>query len=258
MTRTYPALLAALMLPSLAACEAGGTAPGGVAGPTEAAADTEHDYTTGTVRDTHGNPVAGAKILLDNTVFYSSSISGTTGEDGRYRLKVQPGAWQAYATLRTTYNGMRFILNLHPENEDSFDDEGGVRDFTWKLEGRDPRNEYRYYGGLVKVFTDVGFYEDMEKIELTLRPSGPLIDGSEGRTLVLRSGDNYWVQLAYLEDIPIGRYMISAVLEDEGGRRPLRIASWSPKGNFVPEYQLDFIPDPNDSPGAEASIVLGY
>src|SRR3546814_11710318 len=66
----------------------------------------------------------------------------------------------------------------------------------------------------------------MEDVELTLTPSGPLIDGSEGKTLVLRQGDHYWVQFGYLEDIPIGRYTVTAILKNKDGPRPLRIQDW--------------------------------
>src|SRR5690606_15365507 len=130
-----------------------------------------------------------------------------------------------------------------------------VRNFTWKLEGRGPDNEYGYYGGLVKVFTDFGFYEDMEDIELTLVPDGPLIDGSEGRTLVLRLEDHYWVQRAYLEDIPIGRYTITATLRSAEGTRALRIQDWHAKGDFKPGLRFDFIPDSTSSPGATATTL---
>src|SRR3546814_3061732 len=86
--------------------------------------------------------------------------------------------------------------------------------------------------GLVTVFQDTEFHDDMEDVELTLTPSGPLIDGSEGKTLVLRQGDHYWVQFGYLEDIPIGRYTVTAILKNEAGPRPLRIQDWHTEDEF--------------------------
>lgn len=245
--KMHLALVAALALPSLAAC--GTDAP--------AVAREESGYATGRVVDTRGNPVAGAKILLDNTVFYDSYISGSTAEDGTYRLKVHPGAWRAYASIRKEYNGRTYALELHPDSADSFDDNGAVRNFTWKLEGRKPDSEWGYYGGLVKVFNETGFYE-MENVEITLEPDGPLIDGSEGRTLVLRLGDDYWRELAYLEDIPIGRYTASAVLLDGGARQPLKLRNWDGDGAPAERLQLDFIPDSRDTPGSTASIAIGH
>ena len=239
-------LLVALCLPTLTAC-----------GTDTPAAREESGYATGRVVDTHGKPIAGAKILLDNTVFYDSYISGSTAEDGTYRLKVHPGAWRAYATIRKEYNGRTYPLEMHPDSSDSFDDAGAVRNFTWKLEGRKPDSEWGYYGGLVKVFSETGFYE-MENVEITLEPDGPLIDGSQGRTLVLRLGDNYWRELAYLEDIPIGRYTASAVLLDGEHRQPLKLRDWDTEADPAEKMQLDFIPDSSGSPGSTASLAIGY
>lgn len=244
--KTYLPFLAALALPFLTAC--GNDAP--------AAAREETGYATGLVVDTRGNPVAGAKVLLDNTVFYASYINGSTAEDGTYRLKVQPGAWRAYATIRKDYNGRTYSLDLHPDSIDSFDDSGAVRNFTWKLEGRKPDNDWGYYGGLVKVFDETRFHE-MEDVEITLEPVGPLIDGSQGRTLVLRLGDNYWRDRAYLEDIPIGRYTASAAITDGDARQALRVRDWDAEEDAGEKMQLDFIPDSSGGPGATASIAIG-
>lgn len=246
-SNTAPFLLAALALVALSACEADRVDASRPAG----------GYATGTVVDTRGNPIAGAKILLDNTVFYASYINGSTADDGTYRLKVQPGAWRAYASIKKDFNGRTYLLDLHPDSIDSFDDTGAVRNFVWKLEGRKPDNDWGYYGGLVKVFNETGFYE-MEDVEITLAPDGPLIDGSTGRTLVLRSGDNYWRQLAYLEDIPIGRYAVTAALVDGDARRLLKLRDGDAEGNPAAELQLDFTPDTSGSPGATASIAIGY
>ena len=245
--------LACVLLAGLAACDASGN------GDAMAAAEparTERGYATGRVVDTRGEPVAGAKILLENTVFYSSSVSGSTGPDGRYRLRVHPGAWQAWATLDREYNGRTYRLDLHPENPDSMDEDGVVRDFTWKLEGKDPRKDFGYYGGRVTVFGDYHFY-DMADVELTLEPDGPLIDGSEGRTLVIRPDDHHWNQPDHLRDIPIGRYVMSARLLQDGGARPLRIRDRDGKRDATERFQLDFDPETGSSTGAVAAVVIG-
>lgn len=242
-----------VLLAGLAACDVAGGADAGAVAP---AATAVPGYATGRVLDTRGQPVAGAKILLENTVFHSSSVSGSTGPDGRYRLKVHPGAWQAWATLTTDYHGKTYRLDLHPENPDSMDEEGGVRDFTWKLQGRDPRHDYRHYGGRVTVFGDYHF-QDMADVELTLEPDGPLIDGSEGRTLVIRPGDHHWNQLDHLRDIPIGRYVMTARLLQDGGARPLRIRDRNGKQDASERYLLEFEPESGSSSGAVAAIVIG-
>lgn len=179
------AVLLAALLPVLSAC----VAPAGTASD---AVGPEKGHATGKVVDTRGNAVAGAKILLDNTVFYASYINGSTRPDGTYRIRLQPGAWKAQASLVREYNGRTYSLRLHPDNIDAFDEQGAVRNFTWKLEGRHPESDYGYYGGFIQLSTDLDFSSDLDDIELTLTPSGPLIDGSPGKALQLRLGDHYW------------------------------------------------------------------
>ncbi|WP_279432848.1 hypothetical protein [Luteimonas arsenica] len=38
----------------------------------------------------------------------------------------------------------------------------------------------------------------------------------------------------------------------------LRIQDWHARGDFVPRFQLDFLPDPGNGPRNSASIVIGY
>ena len=248
MKMTTTTVLAAVFTLGLSACaiQAGDAAP-----------KAETGYATGTVLDTQGKPIAGAKILLDNSVFYASYIHGSTKEDGRYRIKVQPGAWKAHASIKKTYNGKTHTLELQPDNTDSFDDEGAVRNFAWTLEGRTPDNQYGYYGGFIQLSTDLDFNDDLGDVEITLTPSGPLIDGSQGKTLRLRLGDHYWVDHYQIEDIPLGRYTVAATLNSEAGKRRLRIQNWHTKGEFQPEFQLDFIPKPGNGTDNSASIVIG-
>lgn len=241
-------LVICLALSTLQACDASAPVTGSVL---------ETGHATGKVVDTRGEPLAGARILLDNAIFHASYIDATTRDDGTYRIRVQPGAWKAHASFKQTYNGKTYTLELRPDNHDSFADEGAVRNFTWKLEGRTPGNDYGYYGGFIQLSTDIGFHEDMEAIELTLTPDGPLIDGSPGRTLRLRMGDHYWVDRYQIEDVPIGRYVVTATLESDDGPRPLKIQDWHARGDFEPAFQLDFLPKSDRTPGISASIVIG-
>lgn len=218
----------------------------------------EKGYVSGKVVDTKGEPIAEAKILLESTVFYNSHINASTDATGNYKIKVQAGAWNTYGTFKKEYNGITYTLPLSPDGTDSFTEEGGIRNFTWKLEGTDPGNEHYFYGGQVSVSSDIGFYEEQEDIELTFTPSGPLIDGSEGKTLILRYGDHYWKEYHYVKDIPIGRYMVTAILKKPDSDVPLKIQNWHIKGDFVSELQLDFIPDDTFRPVTEASVVIGY
>lgn len=254
MRRHTPPFVLAALLASTVACDGSGGSGG-----TVPAMTAQDGHATGRVVDTQGRPIVGARVHLDNTVFHSSHMQATTGEDGRYRLKMQPGAWQASAKFSRQYNGRTYELELHPENGDSFDDDGAVRNFSWKLEGRSPLNEYRYYGGFILVFTESDFYEDMAAVELTLAPHGPLIDGSEGKVLRLRFGGPRWVQYGHIEDIPIGRYRVTATLDSEAGPRPLRIQDRHAQGGFEREFVLDFIPKSGVAARENsAAIVIGY
>ncbi len=241
-----PAALAALAAISTASCDAGTDA-----------AQPEHGYATGRVVDTGGAPIPGAKILLDNSVFYASYIHGSSDDAGRYRIRVQPGAWRAHATIARDYNGRRYTLQLHPDATDSFDQDGAVRNFSWRLEGRGPDNDYAYYGGFIQLTSDTGFDGDLADVELVLTPDGPLIDGSAGQQLRLRLNDHYWRQYHQIEDIRIGRYTVTAVLDDGTGPRPLRIQDGHARGDFRRQSRLDFIPESGGIPGARASIVIG-
>ena len=258
--RATPAIPAALLFlgTSLSACTGNAGTP--AASTATAPATVEAGYVTGIAVDTQGKPLAGAKILLENAMFHASYIKGTTQADGRYRLKVQPGVWTPQASLRKDYNGQSFGLELAPDNPDSVDDDGAVRNFTWKLEGRAPDNGYRYYGGFIQLSAGLDLDSDLSDVELTLTPSGPLIDGSEGRTLHLHYGDHYWVDRFQIEDVPIGRYIVTATQKTEtGAQRPLRIQDWYTHGDgeFMQEYQLDFMPESAAGNGATASIVIG-
>src|SRR5690606_6522978 len=105
-----------------------------------------------------------------------------------------------------------------------------------KLEGRDPVNGLSFYGGLIRVaeeYDDNYPNLDLKDVELILTPDGPLIDGSEGKTLKLHTNDKYWDQYHEIKDIPIGRYRVTAVLKE--GNTPLRIRDRYADGELLPE-----------------------
>ncbi len=213
-------------------------------------------FAVGKVVDGRGNPIKGVKIFLQNTVFYSSSINSLTGEDGTYKIKLYPGTWKAYASFKKEYNGKTYSIQLCPDNDDSFTDEGIVRNFNWKLEGIDPGVDY-YYGGLITLYSEYDFSENFEDIELTFTPKGPLIDGSAGKTLNIKYGGHYWNDGTYIKDIPIGRYIVTAKLKNG---QSLRIKNLDANNDtYVPELQFDFMPDLLDfRPNHYANITLGY
>ncbi|WP_313261499.1 hypothetical protein [Sphingobacterium sp.] len=215
-------------------------------------------YVTGKVVDGKGNPIGGAEILLDNTVLYASYIHGSTKEDGTYKVKVEPGSWLTFAYVDRTYNGRKYRMELFPDGTDAYNEAGAVRNFTWKLEGRVPWEAESNYGGSVMLRAGDGFYEDEKDIELVLTPVGPLIDGSEGRILTIRYGEDKWLNRYELQDIPIVRYTVTAMLKKGGANRPLKIENWDKQDGPVSELQLDFLPDPPNRGHNSASIAIGY
>lgn len=185
--------------------------------PEDPAAGPEKGYVSGTVVNTQGNPLEGVDIVVNNSQFYNNNILGQTDEDGSYKLKVEPGSWYVRATIDVQYDNQTYTLDLDPDNSKGFaGTKGAVRNFQWKLTGARPTDfgASGYYGGSIEIVGGWDFY-DVEGVELTLKPVAPLIDGSTGQTIT-QNPEGY-----VLEDVPLGRYEISARYIPEN--RPIRI-----------------------------------
>ncbi|MGE6757474.1 carboxypeptidase-like regulatory domain-containing protein [Corallococcus interemptor] len=179
----------------------------------------------GTVVDTQGRPLSGAKIVLDvythndslNTDPVTATYDGTdkkalTDGSGRYSVSCGPGGWRVFGTVEREYNGDTFTLPLHPDNPRFVPgNEGGVRNFSWRLSGAIPGEQGGgFYGGTLKVVTtyESGFRDDQyPNLEVQLEPVGPLIDGSAGKPLSLKPGKD-----GAMRDVPIGRYKVQVRL----------------------------------------------
>lgn len=186
--------------------------------------DLQAGYLTGRAVNSLGKPLKGVQVIADNTLFYNSNLLTATDEKGSYKIQLPPaaGTYRATAEIKVNYNGQRYKLNLRPDNTDAFSERGGVRNFVWTLSGEDPDESGRYYGGEITLDKDLGSQlYDVENIVFTLVPVGPLIDGSTGQTLKLRSGEPRSTTYGILADVPIGRYKISAVHQPTG--TPVRV-----------------------------------
>lgn len=173
-------------------------------------------YLTGRAVDARGQPLPGVKVWADNTLLYDTNAGATTGADGSYRIDVRSpaGTWHASATVQRQYHGRSYTFDLDPNDDSVFaGNAGAVRNFTWRLSGARP--ELGSYGGFVVGYlsqlmdpADPEQALDATHVELTLTPEGPLVDGSEGSVLTRkleRTGNGDAV-----EDVPVGRYRISA------------------------------------------------
>ncbi|CAG4990316.1 hypothetical protein DYBT9275_00502 [Dyadobacter sp. CECT 9275] len=209
----------------------------------------EEGYAKGKVVDVKGNPLQGAKIVVDNTMIYHSNALGTSDNNGVYKIQLpKVGTFMISATIRKVYNGQEFDLPLHPDIYEPFSIAGAVVNFQWKMTGKKPLEENGYYGGTVHINKSLNStIYDSENIEFTLVPVGKLIDGSEGKTLKLKHGKPYSDDYGYLVDIPIGRYKISGEYSSDGVRFPVKLRDHFSDDRYVNELVFDF----------EASTIWG-
>lgn len=182
---------------------------------------------TGTVVDTQGRPIAGARVWIQPSIT-TGLVEVRTDANGRYLAQgLVDVPYTAKAWTYVTYNGRQLCLRLgmgSPADYDSFvPSQGAVRDFRWQLTGpiEDLRNLNEYFGGMLRVM-NTGYYTG-GRIELTFTPTGPRIDGSTvapfTRTLN-DPGRDYDVH-----DLPVGPYRVTAALVGaDGSRRPLRMS----------------------------------
>jgi hypothetical protein len=188
------------------------------------------------------------QIVVDNTVVFNSAVTGTTGADGSYRLTVPDGSWRVYAKYDVQYHGRWYRFDLHPSSDDSFPGaDGAVRDFVWRLRGpASPSSGGAYHGGEVLILQDPNSdYLRKENVEITLTPVGPLVDGSAGEAITVRSGPPRSDTFGKAVGIPIGRYRVAArYAEPNKPVRPLavRIEAWD-AGPYAESVVADFEPN---------------
>lgn len=170
----------------------------------------------GIVTDTQGRPVKNATIVVNNTVWYDHNIVLSTGADGKYSYDMPAtDSWYVRGSIKVQYHNYLYELPLCPDYAGAFPGVSGKEvNLQWKLTGPVPTDfgGAGYYGG--SAIAQPGFdIFDLTGVELTLVPQGLLIDGSTGNTIVkigANRSDGY-----VIEDIPIGRYTITAKLNGQ-------------------------------------------
>jgi hypothetical protein len=212
----------------------------------------------GTVRgvalDGSGKPLANVEVAVHSSIGggVRTTHKARTNAQGVYQVLVPAGiAEVVQADYKTTYNGDKHTLNLRPADGDwtQFNAaKGHVEHLILRTSGES--------GGTVLLRDNV---EGM--VEVTLKPVGKLLDGSSGRTFVVRF-DSTGESDAYLNGIPLGRYQLSARLLEDGEDLPLRAAFFfgsdderEPKSSvtfgFKPGYELQ-----QYNPGKSSSNVV--
>lgn len=186
---------------------------------------------TGIAVDAQGRPLAGVKIRAENPTGNNIHIDGTTGADGRYKLKLTSiGGWKIYAWKEIQYEDQVYHLRLGMKADtdyDAFATEGKsvVKDFVWKLSGRIPdrpasiENGSGYFGASLRLVN----YNDLvpelpagSKLTVTLTPTNgaKYLDGTAATTPVVKTftiqngKSNY-----YMGDVPVTTYRITASSE---------------------------------------------
>jgi hypothetical protein len=211
---------------------------------------------TGKITNADGTPIAGANVVVDNTLFYNSNILTTTNNEGKYEAQLPVvGTYVTTATIVKQLNGKSYTLDLHPEHTEALSNEGGVRNFSFRLTGKKPEGSSSYYGGTVSINSVLGSeIGDPENIEFTLVPVGNLIDGSAGSTLKIKAGAPYTAEYGYLVDIPLGRYNMQATYMKDNTKVSLKLRKhFDSSSVFSTTFQLDF--EPETSIGRNMAII---
>lgn len=182
---------------------------------------------TGTVVDTAGRPIAGAKVWIQPALT-TGLVEVRTDADGRYRVgSLVDVPYSAKAWAEVEYGGRRICVRLgmpSPADYDTFVPvQGAVRDFRWQLTGpiEDLRSLNEYFGGMVRVMNAGAHLTSGSRVELSFTPTGPRIDGSEVAAFTRVLDD---ARDADVRDLPVGPYRVTAtLLAADGSRRPLRL-----------------------------------
>jgi hypothetical protein len=224
----------------------------------------------GSVTDSQGRPMAGVNIWVETQLVTGPPGKGVTGADGRYvaSAPVLQYVYRAHAWNPVRYLDADWCLQVAPSPTTGSDvfagKEGAVRDFVWRLSGPVegttalPDEDGAYWGGTVRLFGTFsdGNYDRL--VQLTLKPAGPLVDGSTGETLT-RTVDLSMTKFAL--DIPLGAYRVSAAsVGQSGGSVPLLVAQRG--GTPVNEAEFRFEPETSasgcGSGGSSTGISRGF
>jgi hypothetical protein len=188
----------------------------------------------GFVKDLAGNPLEGAYIGVRATAvggFYSGAQTETDAK-GYYEIAVPWGATEFYAAGYTIdYGEGRAAVSLYPADgkDNTFTSaDGTVENFVLIYHGLGDRNAIsekpwdgaNYYGGSIRIDYEIssgdmwaskGSLPPGSEIEITLTPEGLLLDGTQGKSFVIRRKTG-GINRFNINNIPIGRYKIGARL----------------------------------------------
>lgn len=208
---------------------------------------------SGTVLDTSGQPLQGARVLITPAVT-TGDVEVHTDSAGNYSVSDLPEVpYRARAWIYRNYGGAQVCLRMameSPADYDAFSPAlGAVKNFRWQLTGPIPDQQMSQgtFGGTVSLFNTWLFEDAGNQIEFTFSPTGPLADGSAGQTLtrvIDVDADSY------VRDVPVGPYSLQATLIGADGTRQPMLLSHSEYGDApTAALAIDWVPDGNCSLG---------
>lgn len=232
----------------------------------------------GYVKDWSGKPLAGAALGVRSTLIGGaySGAQGITDATGYYEFMIPTGVAHFYnAGYTIDFGEGRAALSLHPADGklDSFaSPDGAVENFVllpYGITNRDnlsenPHLASTFYGASIYLgysareandnAAPAGNLIENSIIEITLTPVGTMLDGSAGKSFVIRKTADFGTGFK-LHNIPIGSYKISARLANG---KPLKLSLNKPRDSVfgmtpietTGEAVVTFYPN-----GAKASMV---
>jgi hypothetical protein len=223
-------------------------------------------YLRGYVKNAAGKPLAGAKVLVTTAAVggFGSGRSAETNEQGYYEIKLPYGIARIWcAGYAVTYHGVRIANTLKAADgklEDFDSNKGSVENFVFLPYGIASESSVSdnpvYSGGYFGASFTIGYWVDDpdpsrhlpggisagDIVEITLTPQGPLIDGSKGRTLIIRQKIESAHSYFQVNNVPVGRYIIAAKLIRDGKTENLRLkdnGKLYAKGGMTPKVTED-------------------
>lgn len=210
--------------------------------------DTTPYTISGIVKDAAGNPIANARVRVENPNGNNIYYTTTSNEAGRYSVAVSAiGGYKIYAWQETVFENHTYQIRLGMEKDTDYDAfnvpaSGITKNFVWKLTGRIPdravskENGTGYFGGTIKFINFNSIVSSMPAgtevtVKFTPVPNSKFIDGTPANgkitekkfTIVGGVGQAY-----YLNDIPAGKYRITAIATLNGVVKNIDIGSGNP------------------------------
>lgn len=234
-------LCTSLLLALSVACGAGDTT--GVSddpnpGPPGTPPPSQPGLISGVAVDAHGAPIAGAKVWIRPSLT-TGLLDATTDANGKYSVQgLSTIPYRAYAWAFVQYGGKKLCLRLGSQSDADYDSfvpaTGVVRNFTLRTEGEIGPNSGDHFGGDVRLF--VPYAPNGERVIVTLTPTGPLVDGSAGRTLTYDAREHDLL----LEGVPVGIYKATAKFVAADGATTALTISARDRDDYAADAELQW------------------